>query len=338
MKVMLALTANAVLDKITSYDIFKYYIAGFNEVGKLFCSELRNDKNPTCAILFKKSDLFYKDFKFSDQLNCFSYVKAKYNVSFNDALAIINSDFNLGLINMYNSIYNINTATTKMPIIYNKDYLEFKEKEFTIIQVVKRGFNINDKKYWFDNYNISSEDLNKAKIFPLQEFWINGIYYKASNLCYGYYFGLDSNNNELWKIYQPYSKIKWLSNVSTSVFQGYDLLPDTGDLLIITKSWKDILVLSKLNIYSIAPQSEGSKIYEEFINSLKQRFKKIIILYDNDSTGKRNALELSNLYAISYIFVPEEFKVKDCSDYVKKYSLLDLSNYLKTHGISCNYP
>src|SRR5215216_2889900 len=101
MRVMLPLTSSSILNKITSYDIFRYYINNFTDIGKFFCSELRQDRNPTCVISNFKGNLIYKDFKYLGYMNCFEYVKEKYGVNYNQALHIINTDFNLDLISIY---------------------------------------------------------------------------------------------------------------------------------------------------------------------------------------------------------------------------------------------
>lgn len=330
---MLALTTNAILDKITSYDIFKYYISNFSQVDKSFCSELRQDNNPTCVITKLNNDLYYKDFKFKGLDNCFVYVMKKYSVAFSEALEIINIDFNLNLVNPYKKI---NYKSLKQPTIHNFNISDIKSNEFTIIKVQIRKFNNFDKLYWNKKYNITGKELVERKIYALDSFTINDIYYKADFISYGYYFGKDENGIDLWKIYQPFSKIKWISNTSSSVFQGMDKIPLLGEQLIITKSYKDVLVLSKLGIIAVAPQSEVANIKSDIIENLKLRFKKIFIIYDNDSTGKRSALELSKLYDLDCIFLPEIFNIKDCSDFVEKKSYIELSNFLSLHGISCN--
>lgn len=335
MKVMLALTPKAILNEITSYDIFKYYIANFSQVGKFFCSELRADNNPTCVIAAIGNDLKYKDFKYIGFMNCFDYVKAKYNVNFNEALQIINIDFNLNLISTYKTYKH---ESLKQAIKYNIDLDTITQKSTTIISVCIRDWNLLDKQYWNVNYNVTIKDLQKFKVYPISGFYLNDTYYTTDYVAYGYYFGKDLETGlDLWKIYQPYSKFKWVTNTSSKVFQGYNILPDKGNQLIITKSYKDVIVLSKLNINAIAPQSEVCNLDSSTIEELKNRFSKIYILYDNDNTGKRNAYELSELLKVPYFFMPEEFKVKDASDYVKKYSLEKLYLYLLEHDISCNY-
>lgn len=90
-KLSLKLTVDNILSKITQYDIFKTYCLNFREVDKMFLSELRKDKNPTCKIFIDRTtgDFIYKDFN-GESHNCFTYIQSKFGVNFNNALNIIN--------------------------------------------------------------------------------------------------------------------------------------------------------------------------------------------------------------------------------------------------------
>lgn len=51
------------------------------------------------------------------------------------------------------------------------------------------------------------------------------------------------------------------------------MLPESGDILIITKALKDVMVLYEYGIPAIAPCSENLFITEAQYNHLKERFK-----------------------------------------------------------------
>ena len=69
------------------------------------------------------------------------------------------------------------------------------------------------------------------------------------------------------------------------MIQGIHMIPKYGEYLVITKSLKDVMCLYNYNIPSIAPGSETSFISDNQLSRLKQRFKKIIVFYDNDIPG-----------------------------------------------------
>ena len=92
------LTVERILSKISEVDIFAYYCSSFKQLGKSFCSELRQDNKPGVSIILWKGKLLYKDFAHPDHtFDCFNYVKFKYSCNFIEALTIIDNDFNLGL-------------------------------------------------------------------------------------------------------------------------------------------------------------------------------------------------------------------------------------------------
>jgi DNA primase len=63
----------------------------------------------------------------------------------------------------------------------------------------------------------------------------------------------------------------------------------------------------------MAPQSETCPISSDIITDIKQRFKRIVILYDNDEAGIKSAKTLSEQYNLESIFLIE---AKDLSDHV----------------------
>lgn len=140
-----------------------------------------------------------------------------------------------------------------------------------------------------------------------------------------------------FKIYRPLSetrKDKWRTNCTSIDLQGYEQLPDKGDLLIITKSLKDVMVLHELGYNAVALQSENDHLYKSIYNNLQQRFKRIVILFDNDKPGLEASIKLSNKYNIPRIYIDsglyELYKVKDISDYIKVFGKDSAGELLKS--------
>ena len=86
------------------------------------------------------------------------------------------------------------------------------------------------------------------------------------------------------------------------------------------------MVLFSLGFYAIAPYTETARFTNKQIDELKSRFDYIVSIYDNDSTGVRSANVLQQAYRIPPVFIP---KVKDVSDYRKKYGKHCTSRMLK---------
>lgn len=70
------------------------------------------------------------------------------------------------------------------------------------------------------------------------------------------------------------------------------MLPKNGDYLVITKSMKDVMTLYNLGIPAIAPISENCFLSESQYNKLKNKYKNLILLYDNDRPGLRAMINI----------------------------------------------
>ena len=316
------LHTDVILGRISEYDIFMYYCPSFKKLGVKFCSELREDKTPSASIITWSGNLLYKDFGYPDHtFNCFSYVQFKFNVSFINALKIIDCDFNLNLSNK------------KEESLFTMGYLGYSQiqpkyiKKQTVIQKKRRAWNKDDAKFW-RKYLVSKKILNTFAVEPISHFWINNNRFTCKSISYAFKF------KNRYKIYSPYEeKNKWLSNTKKTDVQGYDQLPDKGERLIITSSLKDVMCLYAAGYHSIAMQSEMQIPDEKLISELKERFNIIEILYDNDfnkldNPGQTMAKKICDLYGFNNICLPKTFESKDPSDLVSKENSFNELKYI----------
>lgn len=314
---------------VTGLDVFRYYCTPFKTLNKPFCSELRKDKSPTCSVACFNSKFIYKDFATGDTYDEVSYIQRKYNLSFIEALAVINRDFNLDL----QSNVQPNAQPTMMYFgVPDKSIDVGKlEKESTYIKVKIRNWNPDsDKKYWKDKYGYSNKQLRYFNVHPIQYFWINERMYSCKGNSYAYYLGKEGDR-DIWKIYQPLEdkSKKWFSNANKCHIQGDKQLPETGDRLFITSSLKDIITLRKLGFYAVAPSSESTPLDLDKIEEYKKRFKELVIFYDNDEPGIVAANKHSKLYDCRYIMIPILSNLKDPSDYVEEYGYNKLKELIE---------
>lgn len=313
-KISQQLTVNNILSKITQYDIFKTYCSNFREIDKLFLSELREDRNPTCKIFVNSisGDLVYKDFN-GGSYNCFQYVEEKYGCDFNNALNLINKDFNLGLrFTSKNIIDNQIKISTGNKVEKRSTFLKISKK--------RRDWNKKDIKYW-KQYDITQPTLDFFEVEPLEYYWFNYSRFKPETITYSYEFGCGYRD-----IYSPHNlrELKWpCSNTKADKhIYGLKQLPKIGDLLFIVSSLKEVMFLYELGITAIAPQSESTFIPKELLDKLKLRFKEIIILFDFDKAGCLHSLKHSITYNLKRLkFCPvmiSYYEGKDLTDcYVK---------------------
>lgn len=109
-------------------------------------------------------------------------------------------------------------------------------------------------------------------------------------------------------------KRKWYGNAGVDAIAGLKQLPESGELLIITKSHKDVMCLGKAGYSAISFQGETNKPDKKLLKKLEKRFKEIIILYDNDKDGIKAAKKLSKDTGYTTVFL---VSAKDFSDLVK---------------------
>jgi len=326
------LTTDNILNKITDYDIFKYYCQNFKTIGEKFKSEFRKDSAPSCVISEFNKKLWYKDFGTSNKaVDCFGYIMLKYKMSFLQALGIINIDFRL---NLKPYIANItNPEILGIPETHKNVGAERIDNQFRVklFEPVLRDWLYYDVKYWKHNYYIDVTRTERFYIYPISSLYIEGKEVMLDFPAYCYLVDWE-DGIKYYKIYSPFSKnLKWLGNCKSWQYLGFNSLPWIGDKLVITKSLKDVVVLSLFNIPSIAVQSESQIISYTMYKKLKERFNKLYVLYDNDRAGKDGANTTIEIFKdINMVFIPESSNTKDISDFIHKYRFVETNKLVKT--------
>jgi hypothetical protein len=332
------LTKENLLSRISSYDIYKYYSENFTEVGKHFSSDFRNDSNPSCCIAQIKGDLLYTDFGTGESYRCIDFVMAKLGLNFVSALEQINSDFNLGLGNKL-----IVTPSKNTEPVISKITPKFKEKSHTIIKKKQRPFTSQDLEFW-NSFYWTEEMLNLSKTQSISHYWINGTKFivRPNELAFSYEYYWHGGRAQR-KLYFPQRKeFKWFSNVDNTIVQLVDVAPKQGDILVITSSKKDAGIFWRMNldrlvgdliIHGVAPNTENSMVPPEWLKKAQNRYKKVILWYNNDwdksnNPGVTNARKYSELHDLPYFYNPDN-EPKDPSDFAKKHGLQEFVNYFK---------
>ena len=305
------ITLDYILSKVTEYDIYARYIGQF-KVGFIYNSPFRKDKNPSFGIFQSKKTgkLLFKDHGNGECGDVIKFVELYTGLTnYNDVLNRIVSDMSI-------------TNNTKLKSI--KKY----ESNETIIGVVRQDWTDIDINYWLQ-FGITLDTLNKFNVSSIKYYLCNGIVkgiYKENNPMYAY------KVYDHFKIYRPYADkyTKWRNNLSETDIQGFQQLPSKGDLLIITKSLKDVMCLYEMGYYAISPSSESTFIPDKAINLLKKRFKRILLCFDRDKAGCKNMRKISLKTGLNGFLIHKKFKAKDISDAVKINGFENVKNWLKT--------
>ena len=313
------ITKEFLLSKNNEETYMTYYL-GIPVQKGLFKSPLRSDNHVTCSFFKGKSGtLYFKDFANGECLNFEGVVMKKFNCSYHDALKIIAKDFG----------YTNSTVIKKQAI---KIQPKFEGDKQTFIQSELKEFSESELKWW-GSFGITKDILNKFKVYSCKTVFLNGNIYAQSaqhSPIYGYYFG-KKENIEQWRIYMPKRKeFRFIGNVSNKTIQGYKQLPKSGKILVITKSMKDVMTLYSFGIPAIAPNSETQFISEKVFDELKQRFKHIILLYDNDLTGIKFTNKIRKRFPeLKVSIIPRNTGAKDISDYYHMYGKEKTLDFIK---------
>ena len=306
------LSKDMILSRIREIDIFSYYCPSFKELGVKFCSELRDDKSPSVSIIIWQNRLLYKDFGHPEHtFDCFSYIMKKYNCSFYDALRVVDNDFGLNLSSFKETI----GFSMGVPAVRTTKKVE--QKRVVIIRKRRRKWMRKDQEFW-SQFFITKTTLIKFAVCPITHYWINENRFSC-DLSYAYKIG------KKYKIYSPYEDTKWISNTTRRHVQGYVQLPDRHNICVVTSSLKDVMSLYELGIPAIALQSEMQMPDKALVHELQERFGVIALFYDNDFNNVNNPGQtMANKIIREFpnfvnIVLPEQYGVKDLSDYIAKY-------------------
>lgn len=305
------LTLDWILSRVTEYEIYSHYIGQF-KVGAIYNSPFRKDRNPSFGIYYSKKAncLLFKDHGTGECGNIVKFV----------SLYTGKTDYQEILQDIVDRLKI--TSNTKLDS--TKQYAPTGE---TVIGVVRQPWTLADIDYW-SMFNISKKTLEKFNVSSIKYYLCNGIVkgvYKDTNPMYAY----KVFNN--FKIYRPLADkyTKWRNNLSQDDIQGWEQLPKKGDILIITKSLKDVMCLYEMGIPAISPSSESTFISDAALEALKKRFKRILVCFDRDSSGVRNLRKISLKTGLEPILVHKKFKAKDISDAIKLNGFEEVKQWLE---------
>ena len=312
-KTAITMSLRDLLDKLDDYTIYSYYLGPFKP-GKLMNSPLRNDDRIPSFAIFSTKDgaLLFKDHGTGVAGNAIKFIKLYRGIETRDELE--------------RELLKIVRKTNPNMEIRTNNYTKLVGSGVTDIGIVRQPFTDVDKRYW-KQFHISIDTLKTFNVFSIKYFLCNntvrGIY-KEDNPMYAY------KVDDKFKIYRPLSSkyTRWRTSLTNNNVQGYAQLPEFGNLLIITKSLKDVMCLYEMGYSAIAASSETTFIPEDVLKALRSKWKHIVILYDRDKTGMKTAREYSKQYKLDAIFVHKKFKAKDISDAVRDNGFFAVKEWL----------
>lgn len=316
------ITKELILSKFSEEQLMEYYLHLPVKKG-LFRSPLRRDKCPTCSFYRNNSGtLIFKDFATGQHLNVFDIVQEIFKCDYHQSLRIIAND--MGIVE--------DKVLHKNPGKINENSVRIKDKEMSKIQVEIQDFTPLELKWW-GKYGITLDILKKFRVYSCKHVFLNGnLFAKSQQHCpiFGYY-GSKYQGKELWRCYFPKrTSFRFITNWPSKKIQGYDQLPKSGNLLVITKSLKDVMCLYSCGIIACAPNSENLFISDNTLEELKKRFKYIVVFYDNDKPGLYNMYKIREKHPeLIYTSIPRNYNSKDISDFYKDHGRKETLNLIK---------
>jgi DNA primase len=313
------LTMDAILEKISEYDIFRYYMPTKDwDLNEVTFSPFREEKNPSFIIGNKRGYISFIDFANTGYRgDCFNFVRLLYKLStLDDVLRLIDKDFKLGI------------ATGQDVGDYKKIVGQYKQPEITkrntIIQVSTRKFTLEELSYW-NEYHQDISDLRRNNIYSIKTLYLNKRKFplKESELRFGYFY------DGFWKIYRPFAgkKEKWFpNNVPITALDGKENIKGCKKAFI-NKSKKDKMMIEKVFPCSIGVQNEGIACFSpENVEYIKSNSEEQILSFDSDVTGVQNSQQITQLFNFGYCNVPRKY----LQEGIKDWALLGKIHGLKT--------
>lgn len=319
------LTPEGVLNLISEYDIFKYYMPDRSwKINRATYSPFRQENNPSFVIGNKHGRLSFIDFADSSKRgDCFQFVKLLFNLSsMDDVLKLIDKDFGLGIHGKSTGEYKKITAEYQQP--------EDLGKRYSLIQVITRKFTNEELAYW-NQYYQSLDDLRANGVYAIKTLYLNKQRFplKETELRFGYLY--DGH----WKIYRPYAdrKSKWVpNNVPITTMDGKEDIVNCS-VAFINKSKKDYMVMKKVFPCCCAVQNEGIGCFSpENVEYLKANSDRQILSFDADDAGVKNSQQITKLFDFEYANVPRKYLqegIKDWADLARVHGLSTIEEILK---------
>lgn len=314
------ITLDEVLTKVSEFQILAHYF-NVNQLPCVINSPLRKDNNPSFGLsLNEKGAVRYRDFRTHETGGLFDILMSCWKMDFEDTLEKVYND----LVRSENSNLNKEIRVRSK----SKKRSKHVYSSSTDLQVKTRDWKKRDLEFW-DQFGISKSWLDFGKVYPITHLIITKnkktFVVPADKYAYAYIEFKDGETSI--KVYQPYSRThKWLNKHDASVWDLWEQLPETGEKLIITSSRKDALCLwENTGIPSCSLQAESYIPKKHVVQQLKDRFKYIFVLYDNDfdkstNYGRELGKEIAKTFDLIQIEIPSEYKSKDPSDLVVNYN------------------
>ena len=294
------LSESVLLEDIDEYEIYKYYMGFYPELRTSYSSILRKgDESPSFSMftnLHPPCEYRWKDSGTGISGDIFKLVKMLFGLKNNvEAIKKIRQDI---------THENYGLTTGKISLKERP-----KDRGQTSISVKSQEFTEEALKWWY-RYGITKSTLDYYNVTQAKWFKMNETQIHPKDLCFAY--------RELmqYQIYQPNNPdFKFRNNYDDKIVMGFHQLKYEQDTLIITKSKKDVMCLYEAGFESVAARSENVIIPTKFLNYFDTKYKRKVVLFDNDMKHS------GHIYWDAKVYIPVDSGCKDFSDFTKMYGV-----------------
>lgn len=303
-----------ILNTIDQLEAWQQLLGVGLSVGQRITSPFRSDSKPNCYLrpyqgILMFSDHIYKEYNRYTVIHAYAHL---HKVSYHQASREI---WEAHLTKKYQRQVRFNVELGRKVSIGEGGFQFYFEP---YVAGTSPTFTERDKAYWQPRKITSTLLLEEPQpCYSVHHYLIdNQIFYPKHYPCYALHFSSSGHS----KLYCPTAPKEERFPLSTATSSDVWFWNRHKDVAIITKSYKDGLHLSKFNFADIyAFQGEGI-VDPATIQKINAKYKKALIIYDNDDAGFIGAARLgSMLDNPARLFYPQDIrgvKIKDTDDLI----------------------
>lgn len=307
------LTPLEILKRVSEIEIYEKILGQIVVPGLFMYNTIREEKTPSLKINYRDGSYLHIDFGNSYYRgNCFQLVQQKYNCSFNEALEIVDSMFNLGLRCNKPSDVKYENAQYKKNI-YSEDKATDKIK-FTYLN----KWTQEASSFW-EEYKLSVDYIKAKDTFLAKKIWVNDTPINFDGPAFVYYM----KDIDRCKVYFPKNqrlmkgrRMRFLCDAPFDyMFFDNMINKDFKRPAIIWKSRKDELVGSLFHDKVSSVQAESYYCFtERVVDRLNSSSAHNLIGFGTDKQGKEESIKITNTFGYGYINTPNEYLESGIND------------------------
>ena len=295
---------------VSESTVLGYYL-GLTRIPCVIQNPLRKDTHPSLGFYsIDGKRIFFKDFATGETGGVFDFLQQLWQCNYAEVMNRIEKDIPKSNVQLKRYVPKVQKSNTGMM------------EKSTEVMCKVREWRDYDLEYW-GSFGISKDWLVYADVYPISHKIIkreNSTYtFVADKYAYAY---VERKEGKVTiKIYQPLVKdkrYKWCNGHDGSVVSLWSKIPEKGDKVVICSSLKDALCLwANCKIPALAMQGEGYYMSDTAKKVLKERYKKIYCLFDNDEAGLKDGQKFSEESGFTNLVLPKIGKAKDIAELFK---------------------